>query len=91
MNPVLFSAYALSDIIMGEYDEFYDEIITNVLEGKTGMCEYLIINLKLIIGLLDDARKMDDISFDVEKTIDNINDFLKENNLKAEDTLVFVQ
>jgi hypothetical protein len=92
MNPVLMSVYSLSEIVTEDYDEFYDFMISDMFESNIGECDYLIVNIEKILKCINEnIDTLPNLDSDLANSKKQIKDFLTNNNLKAKDTLVFVQ
>jgi hypothetical protein len=95
MNPVLFSAYPLSFIMINDYDDFIDHIINYCLNAKIGECDYLVISLKKILECVEQEIENETndslVSFNLNDAMDAIKNFVDVNGLDIENTLVFIQ
>ena len=86
--------YPLSFIIKDDYDYFIDYIINDCLNASVGECDYLIININMILECveqkLENGTDESMISFNLHDAIDSLKEFIDSKSGES-NILVFIQ
>jgi hypothetical protein len=96
MNPTEFKAYALSEIVTKNYDNFCDFILGKEMEINIGYAEYVLISLDEIIESINVLISCNEDSkieapFDVREILNMLFVFVESHNLEAENVLVYLE
>jgi hypothetical protein len=96
MNPTEFKAYALSEIVTKNYDNFCDFILSKEMEIHMGYAEYVLISLDEIIesiNVLINCNEESEIKspFDIQEILNMLINFAESHDLEVENILVYLE